>query len=216
MSKALFLPGAGGRKHFWQPVADLLDPSIESVVLGWPGFGDEPRDDSISNLSGLVSFVVKHIKEPVDLVAQSMGGVVAMALALRHPELIRRIVLTGTSGGIDMSQFGGEEWRIDSSLQLTPHWLIDDRSDLTSEIPSIQEPCLLIWGEDDTFSPPAVGRHLANLLPHSEFVSVPGGHDHPTTNPEATSTLINLFLTEQESILNDRLAQRREAKAMAR
>src|SRR5688500_13724057 len=87
VSKALFLPGAGGRRSFWQPVARQLDPRIECEVLAWPGFGDEPRDDSIEDLGGLAAYVLQRMGEPCDLVAQSMGGVIALSLALEHPDL---------------------------------------------------------------------------------------------------------------------------------
>jgi poly(3-hydroxyoctanoate) depolymerase len=198
VSKALFLPGAGGRRSFWQPVARQLDARIEATVLGWPGFGDEPRDDSIETLTDLAAFVVERMDEPCDLVAQSMGGVIAMSLALAHPDLVSRLVLTGTSGGIDVSRFGGEDWRAEASTRATreqtPAWFIDDRTDLTSQIASISAPVLLIWGEDDRISPPAAGEYLASILPHARFTVVPGDHDHPSAHPGATAALINQFL----------------------
>lgn len=198
MSKALFLPGAGGRRSFWQPVARQLDSRIEPVVLAWPGFGDEPRDDSIVDLAGLAAYVLQRIDEPCDLVAQSMGGVVAISLALEHPELVNRLVLTGTSGGIDVSRFGGEDWRAEAGARAaseqTPAWFVADRTDLTSEIASISAPTLLIWGEDDRISPPAAGEYLASLLQHARFTVVPGNHDHPSAHPGATAALINSFL----------------------
>ncbi len=46
-----------------------------------------------------------------DLVAQSMGGVVAIGVALAHPDKVRRLVLVATSGGIDVASFDGQEWR---------------------------------------------------------------------------------------------------------
>jgi len=198
VSKALFLPGAGGRRSFWQPVSRQLDSRIEPVVLAWPGFGDEPRDDSIEDLTGLAAYVLALMDGPCDLVAQSMGGVIAMSLALEHPELVTRLVLTGTSGGIDASRFGGEDWRAvertRTASEQAPTWFIDDHTDLTSRIASITAPALLIWGEDDRISPPAAGEYVASLLPHARFAVVAGGHDHPSAHPGATAALINSFL----------------------
>jgi pimeloyl-ACP methyl ester carboxylesterase len=200
VTKALFLPGAGGRRSFWEPLAQLLDPRIEPVVIAWPGFGDEPRNDSITSLQGLVDYVLSRMDEPCDLIAQSMGGVVALTLALHYPELVRRLVLTGTSGGIDVSRFGGEDWRGEAlAMQVNgrermPSWFVDDRTDLTSEIPTIAAPALLIWGEDDRISPPTAGEYLASLLPNARFEVVPGEHDHPHAHPEAVAGLIQPFL----------------------
>jgi pimeloyl-ACP methyl ester carboxylesterase len=181
-------------------VASRLDPAIEPVVLALPGFGDEPRDDSITSLLGLVDYVLARMDGPCDLVAQSMGGVIAMSIAVRHPELVRRLVLTGTSGGVDVARFGGEEWRVEAIAtqvngpERTPSWFVDDRTDLTDAIPGIKAPALLIWGKDDRISPPAVGEHLASLLPNARFEVVPGEHDHPHAHPEATAAWIEAFL----------------------
>lgn len=181
-------------------MASRLAPEIDSVVLGWPGFGDVPRDDSIANLSDLAGYVIARTDGPCDLVAQSMGGVVAMSLALQRPELVRRIVLTGTSGGIDVSQFGAEDWRSGSlttdinGTESTPSWFIDDHTDLADDIPLITAPALLIWGANDGISPPAAGEYLASLLKDARFEIVPGAHDHPFANPEATAALVEAFL----------------------
>ena len=59
-----------------------------------------------------------------------------------------------------------------------PRWFLDAQDDLTSELTRIDVPTLLLWGDADPISPVAVGRRLAELLPRSELVIVPGGtHD---------------------------------------
>jgi pimeloyl-ACP methyl ester carboxylesterase len=196
----VFLPGAGGRKSFWEPVARLLQPNSEPRVIGWPGFGDAPQDGSISCLSDLTNYVMSFIESPVHLVAQSMGGVVAMNLVLEYPAAVKRLVFAGTSGGIDVSRFGGEDWRAEAlaeradEIESAPSWFIEDRTELTTRIPSIVQPALLIWGEDDRISPPTAGQYLASLLPNSTFVTTAGGHNHPLTRPQGSAGLISSFL----------------------
>src|SRR5688572_23493996 len=97
-SAMVFLPGASGRRNYWQPVADRLEVESTKVLLGWPGFDDVPADSAIHSLPNLVDYVLERIYEPVDLVAHSMGGLVALLLTLREPKLVRRLVLCGTSG----------------------------------------------------------------------------------------------------------------------
>jgi pimeloyl-ACP methyl ester carboxylesterase len=55
----------------------------------------------------LVRLVEAELTEPSTLVAQSMGGIVAVRVALRQPTQVRRLVLVATSGGVDVERLGG-------------------------------------------------------------------------------------------------------------
>src|ERR1700730_5025693 len=70
--RVLFLRGASGDREFWKPVADRVQHSGDKVLLGWPGFGSNPADPSITSLDDLFQSVLLLIDRPVDLVAQSM------------------------------------------------------------------------------------------------------------------------------------------------
>src|SRR5947209_12804753 len=103
MPPIVYLPGAGGTVTFWKPIAERLAKvgAGPAVRFGWPGFGDEPPDDGIRSVADLVAWVVERIPPgPCDLVAQSMGGVVAALIALEHADRVRRLVLCATSGGV--------------------------------------------------------------------------------------------------------------------
>jgi pimeloyl-ACP methyl ester carboxylesterase len=201
--RAAFLPGAGGKRGFWQPVADRLGLGDDALLFAWPGFGDEPPDPTIKRLSDLAAYCIQRIDSdgPYALVAQSMGGVVALQIALKRPDLVQRLVLCGSSGGIDMARFGAEDWRGPyvadylQSFEHAPTWFVDDRTDLTADIPSISIPTLLLWGADDHTSPPAAGAYLDTLLPDSRFVTIPNStHAVATEKPEAVARHIASFL----------------------
>ena len=98
MPRILFLPGAGGSASFWRPVADRLDADRPKRFFAWPGLGNEPADPNVHGFDDLVAIVLGELFEPADIVAQSMGGVVAIRAALKAPDKVRRLVLTGTSG----------------------------------------------------------------------------------------------------------------------
>jgi len=118
-SKLLFLPGASGNTQFWQPVADLLGYPAARICLGWPGFGPTPPDPEVSGIDDLVSKVVAEIDQPTALIAQSMGGVIALRAALQRPSLITHLVLTVTSAGINVADLGAQDWR-PAFLQANP------------------------------------------------------------------------------------------------
>jgi pimeloyl-ACP methyl ester carboxylesterase len=40
---------------------------------------------------------------------------------------------------------------------------------MRKDIPKITQPTCLVWGNNDTITPPAVGTEFHQLLPHSEL-----------------------------------------------
>lgn len=98
MIKTLYLPGAVGSQDFWRHAAERL--AYPFRLFSWPGLGDQPADPDIKCIDDLISLVAQEIDQPVAIVAQSMGGFVALKLALKFPSLVRCLVLAVTSGGV--------------------------------------------------------------------------------------------------------------------
>lgn len=196
-TKLLFLPGAGGNPQFWQPVSDLLTHPAQRKLLGWPGFGAVPADPKVRGMADLVAMVVDEIDQPTALIAQSMGGVIAIQAALRRPELVTHLVLTVTSGGVDMSALQAEDWRpaFFAANPTLPRWLGEYREDMSAAIMSVRAPTLLLWGDADPISPVAVGRRLNELLPASRLhVFAGAAHDLAQQRAAQVAALIDEHL----------------------
>ena len=182
---------------FWRPVAALLPKDHRKHLLSWPGLGDEPHDPNIRGVDDLVAMVLDHIRGPTDLVAQSMGGLVALRVALAAPEKVRRLVLTATSGGVPVADLGGTDWRADYCREYprAASWITKTHEDLSPRLSSITAPCLLLWGDVDPISPPAVGRRLQARIPNATFHIVVGGnHDLARTHAAQIAPLIAAHL----------------------
>jgi pimeloyl-ACP methyl ester carboxylesterase len=193
MERPIFLPGALGAADFWRPVGGLLPTSWHKVYLGWPGFGVEPADPAVRGFDDLVELVEEELTEPATVVAQSMGGIVAIRAAVRCPEKVRALVLVATSGGVDVARLGAADWREDyrRSFPAAASWIADDRPDHGRELRLITAPTLLIWGDADPISPVAVGEHLASLLPNATLRVIPGGtHSLAVDHAPAVAKLI--------------------------
>lgn len=196
-SQLLFLPGALGRTSLWEPVAGLLAHPAAKAHVGWPGFGATPADPSIGGIDDLVARVLARIDRPSALIAQSMGGVVAMRVALARPELVTHLVLAVTSGGIDVAGLGGQDWRpaFHQANPLLPRWFSTYQEDLSARLPSVAIPALLVWGDADPISPVGVGQRLASLLPRAQLHVVKGGdHNLAETNAPLLASLIDAHL----------------------
>lgn len=198
----LFLPGAGGDGTFWKGVGGRLPGGWSKTYLSWPGLGNQPGRPDIRGFDDLVRLAEDSLRAPSVLVAQSMGGIVGIKLALRHPGLVCHLVLTATSEGLDVSAFGAQDWRPEflATYPNTARWILEKTPDLTKSLPALRMPTLLIWGEDDPISPPAVGRYLAERISISRLVVVPGGsHSFAADRPEIVASLIEDHVTKTHS-----------------
>ena len=196
-AQIFFLPGALGRTQLWEPVANMLACPAHKEHIGWPGFGSVPASPSVHGLDDLAEMVLAKIDRPTALVAQSMGGVVAVLAALRKPELITHLVLAATSGGVDVAALGGTDWRpaFHEAHPQLPRWFSAYRADLSAQLQTIAIPVLLLWGDADPISPVSVGQRLAALLPRARLqVFANGDHDLAETQAAEIAPLIDEFL----------------------
>jgi pimeloyl-ACP methyl ester carboxylesterase len=66
------------------------------------------------------------------------------------------------------------------------------------QLRGIAHPVRLIWGEQDTFGPPAAGRRIADLIPGADLHVVPGGHAPWFHHADPVAALIREFLHSSE------------------
>ena len=197
-SKLLFLPGALGRMDFWRPAAELIRNQAEKIHIGWPGFGPTPAEPDVNGIDDLVAKVVNQLDSPCALIAQSMGGVVAIRAALARPEHVTHLILAATSGGLDSADLGAEDWRIfvKKDFPTLPDWFLSYHEDLTEQLSKLRMPVLLLWGDADPISPVKVGEKLAKHFSHAHLEIFEGAdHDLAHTHAAAVATLIDQHLS---------------------
>ncbi|MEO6069858.1 MAG: alpha/beta hydrolase [Chitinophagaceae bacterium] len=72
------------------------------------------------------------------------------------------------------------------------------RNNLGDELNAIQQPTLLIWGHDDTITPPFVAREFHRLIKNSELHFVDKcGHAPMMEQPEEFNVILHKFLKKQ-------------------
>jgi pimeloyl-ACP methyl ester carboxylesterase len=92
--------GLGQGSWAWRSVWPLLAERYRTIVFDTRGTGRSPvpRDPyGIDDLAEDAAAILDG--RPAHVVALSMGGYVALTLALEHPELVRSLVLVGTGAG---------------------------------------------------------------------------------------------------------------------
>jgi pimeloyl-ACP methyl ester carboxylesterase len=93
--RVVFVHGLFGQGKNWTTVAKGLADRHRVTLLDLPNHGHSPWTDSADylDMAELVAGELAALGEPVTLVGHSMGGKVAMQLALRRPELLRGLVV---------------------------------------------------------------------------------------------------------------------------
>jgi pimeloyl-ACP methyl ester carboxylesterase len=152
-----------------------------------------PKRPDVNSINDLVSMVLGEIDRPCALIAQSMGGAIALRATLARPLAITHLVLTATSGGVDMSGTGAVDWRPSffTANPAFPRWFESYQEDLSSKVSDLFVPSLLLWGDNDPISPVAVGIRLNGLLRRSRLHVLPGGeHDLANRYAEQLAPLV--------------------------
>jgi 2-hydroxy-6-oxonona-2,4-dienedioate hydrolase len=186
-----------------------------------------------TSVGGLEKFVHKFVElrdyKNINLLGNSLGGHVALMYILKHPERIRSLTLTGSSGlfengmGDTYPKRGDYEY-IKKKTELTFYdpkmaskELVDElyemvnvrikaikiialaksaiRNNLGDEVSQIRQPTLLIWGNNDSITPPFVGKEFQRLIPNSELHFIDKcGHAPMMETPEEFNAILLKFL----------------------
>lgn len=98
--RVVFLHGLFGQGKNWTMVARALAPEARVTLLDLPNHGRSGWTDhfSYAEMADQVSdTMTAEDPEPYAVVGHSMGGKVAMALALRHPQQVSRLAVVDVS-----------------------------------------------------------------------------------------------------------------------
>ena len=114
----VFLHGLVGLNDHWEGVVARAKSSMRCVMLQLPLLDLEDDDCSIDGATELTArFIERVVGERAVLVGNSFGGHVALKIAINRPDLVRGLVLAGSSGLIEKSMV--------SDIQIRPSrgWL---------------------------------------------------------------------------------------------
>jgi len=95
----LFIHGAGGGLFTWGYQKGFFEKQFNPVIIELPGHG-ESGGEGEEEIGRYAEHVFDFLKVmdlmKVFLIGHSMGGAIVQTLALKHPEVIKGIVLVGT------------------------------------------------------------------------------------------------------------------------
>lgn len=191
-----------GRKVFGDLVLKLQDTGVV-VAIDQPGYGEAPepsRTLTMERTADLVAAYLRHLdRGPVVLLGHSMGTQVVTEVAVRHPQLVSRLVLVAPTVdrhhrhalsqlvrlGRDLLHespkvllLGAREYvRAGPHLRRKMHAMLTHRPELA--YPRITAPTLVVRGERDRVSPAPWCEEVVAAIPGAVEFEVPG-HGHET------------------------------------
>ena len=221
----VFLHPASGSSDSWrfqqQPFRDAGYRCITYDLRGWGRSTSEGDPGCMSD--DLVALVDSLHLDRFVLVGAAYGGFGALDYALRFPERLVALVLSGTQGGIPVPERVvappiralplefrelGPSYRL-RDPQGVQEWLEITRAEgharqrLHLQISlgmmgNLQTPTLFIAGGADLLAPPELMRRMAALVPSHEFVTLcESGHCIHWEEPEEWNRLVLDFLSRQ-------------------
>ncbi len=218
----LLLHGWGQNIQMMKPIGDNLCRNHRITIIDFPGFGesDEPLVPwTIRDYAVLVEKIVKElgIKKPV-VMGHSFGGRVAIYFSADNP--IEKLVLFGspcireetalplsvrilkklkTLPGLDklgekMKKYiGSRDYKAASPIMRQTLVNVVNE-DLASYARRIEEPTLLIWGENDTEAPVEGAKELEKIMIDAGLIILPGTHYAYLENLGQVITILNNFI----------------------
>jgi len=165
------------------------------------GHGNAPKPHEPDAYGALTDLVIDKLPvsvdgsaiRQIDMVGYSLGARTALEIAIRQPDLVRRLVLGGVGenllrgsslpGEVDANgepdnvayRFEGLMSSADNdpeALAALSTWMADHTQSFTAEqLAEVKARCLLVIGDEDFVGRP---EPLAELLPDSQTVVLPG------------------------------------------
>ncbi len=194
----------GGLSNF-SGVTDFFPKNGYKVIIPELPIYDLPLlKTNVNNFSDFLKtfLIAKEITSPI-LLGNSLGGHIGLVFTKKYPELIKGLVLTGSSGLYENSMGEGYPKRgnyeyIEKKAQevfydpaVATKEIVDEvfgvvndrnklvrtlaiaksaiRHNMAKDLPLMSTPTGIIWGKNDTVTPPSVAEEFNKLLPNSDL-----------------------------------------------
>ena len=227
----------GGLSNFKDVIDFFSSKNYKVVIPELPIYTLPLKETSVTVFSDFLEDFVKFKKfnNPI-LLGNSLGGHIGLIFSNKNPNLVKSLVLTGSSGLYENSM--GESYpkrenyeyikrkteEVFYNPKVATKEIVDEvfetvnnrdklvrtlsiaksaiRHNMSSDLPNIETPTLLIWGENDLVTPPEVAVEFNSLLPNSELIWIKKcGHAPMMEHPkEFNRILFNWLDKKMDSI----------------
>ena len=224
----------GGLSNFKDVIDFFSSKNYKVVIPELPIYTLPLKETSVTVFSDFLEDFVKFKKfnNPI-LLGNSLGGHIGLIFSNKNPNLVKSLVLTGSSGLYENSM--GESYpkrenyeyikrkteEVFYNPKVATKEIVDEvfetvnnrdklvrtlsiaksaiRHNMSSDLPNIETPTLLIWGENDLVTPPEVAVEFNSLLPNSELIWIKKcGHAPMMEHPKEFNRILFNWLDKKK------------------
>ncbi len=186
----LLINGLGAQISEFTDLIDLISAHRKVIAFDNRGAGKSDKPDVPYTIEMMAADTLGLLKAlnvgRTDVVGISLGGRIAMELALAYPEFVSRLVLVSTSAKVVRSWQSRLVFGLIHNLPVVrgkqPRYAFirqknaSDGFDCTDRLHEITAKTLILAGRKDRFSPVALQEELHSKIARSEFKAFDGGH----------------------------------------
>lgn len=193
----LLLGGLMNPEGIWKNQVEALVDDFRLIAFNKPGCGRSEVDTRRLDMDSIVENIcvaldTLNLTEPLDVVGFSFGGMLAQKLAVAQPHRVAGLALINTTGRVrpraddamilkeeisrcpEIVSINGE---IDFAL--AAHYReTSSKFDMQPNLGRVTASSMVIAAHGDTYIPRGQAQELADALPDSKYVEIPGDAGH--------------------------------------
>lgn len=223
----------GGLSNF-QGVSDYFPSKGYKVLIPELPIYDMPMlKTTVKNFAKfLESFIEYKGLKDVILLGNSLGGHIGLLHTKMFPEMVKALVITGSSGLYESAMGDGYPKRGDYEFikkkaedvfydpAIATKEIVDEvfatvndrmklvktlaiaksaiRHNMSKDLPHMNTPTCIIWGENDSVTPPEVAKEFHELLPDSDLFWIEKcGHAPMMEHPDEFNRVLEAWLAKR-------------------
>jgi pimeloyl-ACP methyl ester carboxylesterase len=182
------------------PVMTELAKRREVFAPNLPGWGDSSKPSRVFNITeladALADWMTAHGIERANIVGHSLGSQIAAEFAVRHAEMVDKLILASPTFEKGKRNFFRQFWRFLMNAPREPFSLVyialrdyfkfgirreiytlkySLKDKVEEKLLQIGVPTLVLSGELDTIAPQSWIETMAELLPNGKALTIPAG-----------------------------------------
>ena len=194
----------GGLSNFDNVAQFFPEKGYKVIIPELPLFELPLLKTNVNSFAKYLKKFIAHKKlGKVILLGNSLGGHIGLLYTKQYPQNVKALVITGSSGLYESAMGESYPKRGDRNYikTKTENVFYDPAiatKELVDEVPKMNTPTCIIWGENGSVTPPEVGTEFHEKLPDSDLFWIKKcGHAAMMEHPDTFNEILIAWLEKR-------------------